>query len=65
MKRFITWLAVMLCVAFAGATLAQDKDKPAAKDAKPAAEAAKDAKPAAEPEKKEEAKPATPAPVPN
>ena len=65
MKRFITWLAVMLCVAFAGATLAQDKDKPAAKADKPAAEAAKDAKPAAEPEKKEEAKPATPAPVPN
>src|SRR5580765_3722469 len=65
MKRFITWLAVLLCVAFPGATLAQDKDKPAAQDAKPAAEAAKDAKPAAEPEKKEEAKPATPAPVPN
>jgi Amt family ammonium transporter len=51
----------MVCVAFAGATLAQDKDKPAAKADKPAAEAAKDAK-AAEPEKKEEAKPA---PVPN
>ena len=64
MKRLFTWLAVMVCVAFAGATLAQDKDKPAAKADKPAAEAAKDAK-AAEPEKKEEAKPATPAPVPN
>ena len=63
MKRLFTWLAVMVCLAFAGATLAQDK--PAAKTDKPAAEAAKDAKAAAEPEKKEEAKPATPAPVPN
>ena len=65
MKRLFTWLAVMVCVAFAGATLAQDKDKPAAKADKPAAEAAKDAKAAAASEKKEEAKPATPAPVPN
>src|SRR3954467_3520352 len=62
MKRLFTWLAVMVCVAFAGATVAQDK--PAAKADKPAAEAAKDAKAAAEPAK-EEAKPATPAPVPN
>src|SRR3954466_7286900 len=62
MKRLFTWLAVMVCVAFAGATIAQDK--PAAKADKPAAEAAKDAKSAAEPAK-EEAKPATPAPVPN
>ena len=65
MKRFLGWLALWVCVAFAGAVLAQDKDKPAAKADKPAAEATKDAKAAAEPEKKEEAKPATPAPVPN
>src|SRR4051812_12527060 len=58
MKRFITWLAVMLCVAFAGATVAQDK--PAAKADKPAAEAAKDATPAAE-----AAKPAVKPPEPN
>ena len=56
MKRFVTWLAMTLCLAFAGVTLAQDKpaaapDKPAAEAAKPAAEA-----PAAA---------ATPAPVPN
>src|SRR3954470_3900850 len=62
MKRLFTWLAVMVCVAFAGATVAQDK--PAAKADKPAAEAAKDAKAAAAPAK-EEAKPAAPAPVPN
>src|SRR4051812_6333351 len=61
MKRLFTWLAVMVCVAFAGATIAQDK--PAAKADNPAAEAAKDAK-AAEPAK-EEAKPAALAPVPN
>jgi Amt family ammonium transporter len=63
MKRLITGLAVTLCLAFAGATFAQDKpaaapDKPAAEAAKPAAAAAA---PAAE-AKKEEAKPA---PVPN
>jgi Amt family ammonium transporter len=63
MKRLFTWLAVTACVAFAGATFAQDK--PAAKVDKPAAEAAKDAKPAAAADKKEEAKPATPAPTPN
>src|SRR3954467_6067257 len=64
MKRLFTWLAVMVCVAFAGATVAQDK--PAAKADKPAAEAAKDAKAAAAPAK-EEASPAAaaPAPVPN
>jgi Amt family ammonium transporter len=55
MKRLATWLAATLCLAFAGATFAQDK--PAAAPDKPAAEAAK-------PEaKKEEAK--APAPVPN
>jgi Amt family ammonium transporter len=56
MKAFITWLAVTLCLAFAGATLAQDK---------PAAASDKGAdKPAAAEVKKEEAKPA-PAPTPN
>src|SRR5882672_7942927 len=60
MKKLCAFLAVVLSLAFAGLTLAQDK--PAAKADKPAAEAAKDAKPAAEPEKKEEAKPA---PTPN
>src|SRR5882724_10690266 len=62
MKKICAFLAVVLSLAFAGLTLAQDK--PAAKADKPAAEAAKpaDAKPAAEPEKKEEAKPA---PTPN
>jgi Amt family ammonium transporter len=63
MKKLFTWLAMAACVAFAGASLAQDKpaaapDKPAAEAAKPAAAA-----PAAE-AKKEEAKPA-PAPTPN
>src|SRR5688572_3470657 len=56
MKRFTTWLAMTLCLAFAGVTLAQDK--PAAAPDKPAVEAAKpapDAKPAA----------AAPAPTPN
>src|SRR5256714_5995206 len=62
MKKLCAFLAVVLSLAFAGLTLAQDK--PAAKADKPAAEAAKaaDAKPAAAPEKKEEAKPA---PTPN
>src|SRR5882672_7522454 len=61
MKRLFTWLAVTVCLAFAGATIAQDK--PAAKADKPAAEAAKPAAAAAAPEaKKEEAKPA---PTPN
>jgi Amt family ammonium transporter len=59
MKRLFTWLAVTLCLAFAGATFAQDK--PAAKADKPAAEAAAPAAAAAD-AKKEEAKPA---PVPN
>jgi Amt family ammonium transporter len=53
MKRFVTWLAVTLCLAFAGATYAQDK--PAAAPDKPAAEASQ---PAAAPV-------AAPAPVPN
>jgi len=58
MKKLCAFLAVVLSLAFAGGTLAQDK-KAAAPD-KPAAEAAK---PAAAPEaKKEEAKPA---PTPN
>lgn len=51
MKRILTWLALMLCLAFSGVTLAQDK--PAATPDKPAAEATS---PAAA---------ATPAPVPN
>jgi Amt family ammonium transporter len=55
MKKLATWLAMTLCLAFAGATFGQDK--PAAAADKPAAEA-----PKAE-AKKEEAKP--PAPVPN
>jgi len=53
MKRLLRWLAITVCLAFAGAVLAQDK--PAATPDKPAASA--DAK-------KEEAKPA-PAPTPN
>src|SRR5258708_9168083 len=57
MKKLCAFLAVVLSLAFAGVTLAQDK--PAATPEKAAAEA----KPAAaEPEKKEEAKPA---PTPN
>src|SRR5260221_12108870 len=60
MKRLFTWLAATVCLAFAGATIAQDK--PAAKADKPAAEAAKPAAAAAPEAKKEEAKPA---PVPN
>jgi len=61
MKKLLTWLATAACLAFAGATVAQDK--PAAAPDKPAAEAAKAAAPGAAPEaKKEEAKPA---PVPN
>src|SRR5712671_728312 len=57
MKKLCAFLAVVLSLAFAGVTLAQDK--PAATPEKAAAEA----KPAAAPEaKKEEAKPA---PVPN
>jgi Amt family ammonium transporter len=66
MKKLFTWLAMAACVAFAGATMAQDK--PAATPDKPAA-AAEAAKPEAAPAaaapaadaKKEEAKPA---PVP-
>jgi Amt family ammonium transporter len=53
MKRVLTWLALTLCLAFSGLTLAQDK--PAATPDKPAAEAAAPAAPAA----------AAPAPVPN
>ena len=45
MKRLIAWLAMVVCVAFTGAALAQDK--PAAMPDKPAA-AAEAAKPAAE-----------------
>ena len=61
MKKFCAFLAVVLSLAFAGLTHAQDK--PAAKAEPAKAEAKKDeAKPAAEPEKKEEAKPA---PTPN
>src|SRR5258706_1054631 len=57
MKKLCAFLAVVLSLAFAGVTLAQDK--PAATPEKAAAEA----KPAAAPEaKKEEAKPA---PTPN
>ena len=46
MKKLFAWIAAAACLAFAGATLAQDKpgaaqDKPAAEAAKPAAEAAK------------------------
>jgi Amt family ammonium transporter len=54
MKRILTWLALTLCLAFSGVTLAQDK--PAPTPDKPAAEAAAPAAPAAA---------ATPAPVPN
>ena len=58
MKRLFAWLAMMVCVAFAGAVLAQDK--PAAAPDKPAAAAEA---------KKDEAKPAAaaaaPAPTPN
>jgi ammonium transporter, Amt family len=47
MKRMFTWLAVTLCIAFSGATFAQDKPA-AAPDRPAAAEAKKDeAKPAA------------------
>ena len=56
MKRLFAWLAMVVCVAFTGAVLAQDKGADKGPD-KPAAEA-----------KKEEAKPATaaaPAPQPN
>src|SRR5258706_12099520 len=57
MKKLCAFLALVLSLAFAGVTFAQDK--PAAAPDKPAAEA----KPAAAPEaKKEEAKPA---PIPN
>jgi len=66
MKKLCAFLAVILSLAFAGLTLAQDK--PAAKAEAPKAEATKmeAKKDAAKPEeKKEEAKPATPAPVPN
>jgi ammonium transporter, Amt family len=58
MKSLFAWLAMLVCVAFAGAALAQDK--PAAAPDKPAASAEA---------KKEEAKPAAaaaaPTPVPN
>src|SRR5438067_4782911 len=60
MKRLCAFLALVLSLAFAGVTLAQDK--PAAKADKPAAEAAKPAAEAAPEAKKEEAKPA---PTPN
>ena len=53
MKRLFAWLAMMVCVAFAGAVLAQDK--PAATPDKPAASA--EVKPAAAA--------AAPAPTPN
>src|SRR5438270_5900927 len=55
MKKLFAWVAMAVCVAFAGAVLAQDK--PAATPDKPAAADVK----------KEEAKPATaaPAPTPN
>jgi Amt family ammonium transporter len=59
MKRILTWLALTLCVAFSGLTLAQDK--PAATPDKPAAAAATPAAPAAA----APAAAATPAPVPN
>jgi len=60
MKKICAFLAVMLALAFAGLTFAQDK---AAPDAKPSAEAKKDdAKAPAAEAKKEEAKPA---PTPN
>jgi Amt family ammonium transporter len=60
MKKICAFLAVVLALAFAGLTFAQDK---AAPDAKPAAEAKKDdAKAPAAEAKKEEAKPA---PTPN
>ena len=61
MKAIGRWLAAAVCLAFAGATLAQEK--PAAPMDKPAAEAVK-AAPAAE-AKMEEAKPAPAAPTPN
>jgi Amt family ammonium transporter len=54
MKSLFAWLAMVVCVAFAGAALAQDK--PAAAPDKPAATAEA---------KKEEAKPAAAAPTPN
>jgi Amt family ammonium transporter len=54
MKNLFAWLAMVVCVAFAGAALAQDK--PAATPDKPAAAAEA---------KKEEAKPAAAAPTPN
>ena len=61
MKKLCAFLAVVLALAFAGLTHAQDKPVAKAEPAK--AEAKKDeAKPAVEPEKKEEAKPA---PTPN
>jgi Amt family ammonium transporter len=53
MKRLIAWLATVVCLAFTGAVLAQDK--PAAMPDKPAA--AEAAKPAAETAKAEAAKP--------
>jgi ammonium transporter, Amt family len=60
MKQICAFLAIVLSLAFAGLTFAQDK---AAVDAKPAAEAKKDdAKAPAAEAKKEEAKPA---PTPN
>jgi Amt family ammonium transporter len=58
MKRILTWLALMLCLAFSGVTVAQDK--PAATPDKPAAAAAPAAATSAP-----AAPAATPAPVPN
>ena len=61
MKKICAFLAVVLSLAFAGLTFAQDKK---AADAKPAVEAKKDeAKSAAAPEAKKEV--AKPAPTPN
>src|SRR4051812_15058063 len=72
MKKLFSWLAVAACVAFAGATLAQDKPAAEAKkdEAKPAAsapaaDAKKDAAPAPAAASAAPAAAATPAPVPN
>jgi Amt family ammonium transporter len=59
MKKLFTWLAMAACVAFAGASLAQDK--PAAMPDKPAAEAAAPSAAPAAPA----AAVAAPAPTPN
>ncbi len=68
MKKLFSWLAVAACVAFAGATLAQDKPAAEAKkdEAKAAAAApAAPTTPAAAPAAAAPAAAATPAPVPN